>query len=74
MMCCHQYPDNGSNLAVQTQTQREQDDPWEKLEAIREQAIYGFTGETLENLTWGMSSQEMNSWWRKRILSILDRP
>src|SRR3990167_3556349 len=36
--------------------------------AIREQAYYGFTDETIQNMTEGMSAQEMNQWWQKRIL------
>lgn len=43
----------------------------EKLEAVREQAAYGFTGETLENMTEGMSAQEMNGWWMRRLDAIL---
>lgn len=43
-----------------------------KLEAVREQAIYGFTGETLENMRDGMSGVEMNRWWMKQILAILE--
>ncbi len=40
------------------------------VEAVREQAAYGFTGETLKNLHEGMSAQEMNSWWMKRMAAL----
>ena len=46
------------------------EEAWGKLEAIREQAAYGFTGETLKNLHEGMSAQEMNSWWMRRISKL----
>ena len=40
--------------------------------AIREQAYYGFTDETIQNMTEGMSAQEMNQWWQKRILALTE--
>ncbi len=43
----------------------------EKLEAVKEQVAYGFTGETLKNLHEGMSAREMNEWWRKTLDRIL---
>ncbi|KKK73881.1 hypothetical protein LCGC14_2889370 [marine sediment metagenome] len=42
------------------------------VKAVREQAVYGFTGETLENMRDGMSAREMNSWWMKRLEIILE--
>ncbi len=42
------------------------------LGRIREQAAYGFTGETLRNMTKGMSAQEMNAWWIERITALCE--
>lgn len=44
-----------------------------KLERIREQAAYGFTGETLENIKNGMSAREMNAWWMERITAFVEK-
>ena len=49
----------------------ERDEAQGKLEAVREQVAYGFTGETLKNLHEGMSAREMNEWWRKTLDRIL---
>lgn len=35
-MCCHQHPDNGSDLALQTQEQADYTDAQEKLDAVQE--------------------------------------
>ena len=40
--------------------------------SVREQAHYGFTDETLENMTEGMSARQMNQWWRARILALTE--
>ena len=42
-----------------------------KLDAVKEQVAYGFTGETLANMKDGMSGKEMNEWWRKTLDRIL---
>jgi hypothetical protein len=41
------------------------------VEAMREQAVYGFTGETLLNMTESMTAQEMARWWIETINRIL---
>ena len=44
-----------------------------KLDAVKEQVAYGFTGETLANMKDGMSGKEMNEWWRKTLDRILSK-
>ncbi len=42
-----------------------------RIEAAREQAVYGFTGETVANMKEPLTGPEMNRWWQSRILAIL---
>ncbi|KKM99802.1 hypothetical protein LCGC14_1144190 [marine sediment metagenome] len=45
----------------------------EKLEAIHEQVIYGFTGQTIANMNVPLTGAEMSRWWQKTISAILER-
>ncbi len=53
--------------------QEERDKGRKKLEVIREQVAYGFTGETIANMTVPLTGEEMNRWWQKTISTILER-